>query len=133
MSIETLEELKSIIDNAPEGATHFGIDCVYYQYEKADTIAVWREYYKRKSNFVLSQCICMMDLRSLSDIKRIIELMEQVKTSYEAYSRIESVKQQYNAENKQIKELLKDISENEDLDDCRFLAIDKVLKFKGDL
>lgn len=73
---ESLEELKAIIDNAPDGATHFGIDCVYYQYEKADTIAIWREYTNLKSTFVLSQCICMMGLRSLSDIKRIIELME---------------------------------------------------------
>ncbi len=125
---ESLEELKAIIDNAPDGATHFGIDCVYYQYEKADSIAVWREYYKRKSNFVLNKCICMMDLRSLSDIKRIIELMERVKSGYEAYSRIELIKQKYNAENKQMKELLKDIVENEDLDDCRFLAVEKALK-----
>ncbi len=73
---ETLDELKAIIYNAPDGATHFGIDFIYYKYEKADSVAIWREYTQRKSTFVLNQCICMMNLRSLSDIKRIIELME---------------------------------------------------------
>lgn len=73
---ETLEELKAIRDDAPDGATHFDDNSVYYMYEKADSIAVWREYTKRNSTFVLSQCICMFGLRSLSDIERLIELME---------------------------------------------------------
>lgn len=47
-----------------------------------------------------SVCIYGFDsFRSLSDIKKIIELME----------------------------LLKDTNENEDLDDCRFMAIEKIL------
>tara|TARA_R110002073_G_scaffold133936_4_gene281479 strand:- start:23563 stop:23847 length:285 start_codon:yes stop_codon:yes gene_type:complete len=86
---ESLKELKGIIDNAPEGATHFGIDFIYYKYEKADSVAVWREYIKIKSTFVLNQCICMMNLRSLSDIKRIIELMEWQESAFEAHPNID--------------------------------------------
>ena len=66
--METLEELKEIIDNAPDEATHIDgdkeyvkfIECEMYHYS-----CEWASVY----DFPL-------ELRSLSDIERIIELME---------------------------------------------------------
>ena len=120
---ESLEDLKAIIYNAPEGATLY--DGEYFKFE-CDDYHRWVSICDIHDWYVDIEPSC--DVRSLSDIERIIELMEQVKADYEAYARIESIKQKYNAENKQMKELLKDIIENEDLDDCRFLLADKILK-----
>ena len=66
-----LEQLKQIIADAPEGATHVSHDIffhkedgyVYYEYDAYKD--VWRPY----PRFTLT--------RSLADIKRIIELLEK--------------------------------------------------------
>ncbi len=104
MSKETLEELKAIIDNAPKCGTATHID-QRGSYIK-DCFVGCQFYHSRIGWVEFDRAVRM---RSLSDIKAIIELMEQVKASYEAYSRIESVKQRYNAENKQLKEALKGV------------------------
>lgn len=70
--METLEELKAIVENAPEGATHIDEDGDYvkpigdelYYYSFVNGVGWSTEYF----------IPCRM--RSLSDIKRIIELME---------------------------------------------------------
>lgn len=116
---ESLEGLRAIIDSAPEGAVSV-FNGIYLDNKRNFWSDGWfgiHDYIEVKQ-----------PVRSLSDINRIIELMERVNINYEAYTRIESIKQKYNAENKQMKELLKDITENEDLDDCRFLLADKILK-----
>ncbi|HEY7866782.1 MAG TPA: hypothetical protein VIC51_12355 [Psychromonas sp.] len=89
--METLEDLKAIRDNATEGKTHVcieGKEISYWNDDDCDCLAI------------SGDGIYLSGMRSLSDIERIIELME----------------------------LLKDITENEDLDDCRFLAVERVLK-----
>lgn len=70
--METLEELKAIIDNAPEGAQFF--DGRYFKFD-GDYIQICinkdREWFYIDANEIRLP-------RSLSDIKRIIELMEIV-------------------------------------------------------
>lgn len=96
--METLKELKAIIAGKPEGAISIFGDT----YLDADN-----RFYADGCWFGSSGYIeIKQPTRSLSDIERIIELMEQVKSGYEAYTRIEAVKQRYNAENKSKTELL---------------------------
>ena len=85
--METLEELKEIISLAPEGETMIFRNGYYLNDEDLSRLAF-------SGNKISG------GLRSLSDIKRIIELMDQVKSGYEAYARIEAVKQRYNGESK---------------------------------
>lgn len=77
--METLEELKAIVDNAPDGSTHYDRknyftfvsefdDGLYYSH--------WRKWVNHKQSIVLYQSRGIDNIRSLSDIKRIIELME---------------------------------------------------------
>lgn len=72
---ESLEELKAIIDNAPEGATHADNAVSYYKMDSyGNQWGIWKGVW----------CVCVgcntmrmpPSMRSLSDIKRIIELME---------------------------------------------------------
>ena len=66
--METLEELKEIIDNAPDEATHIDGDKEYVKFIEGEMYhysCEWASVY----DFPL-------ELRSLSDIERIIELME---------------------------------------------------------
>lgn len=109
--METLKELKAIIAGKPEGATHIAKSAGQSRYLKHN---VRRDfiYYDGKTFCVfparsgyLKTC---KSIRSLSDIERIIELMEQVKSGYEAYTRIEATKQRYNGENKHKTNLLID-------------------------
>lgn len=123
MSKETLEELKAIFENAPDDgmADEFFIYQGEVNYidnhENGHQFKIWCE---DEQQWVFSELVdgwqYIRGRRSLSDIKRTIELMEQVKASFEAYSRIESVKQRYNAENKQLKERVKCVR-NETLSD----------------
>lgn len=78
MSSETLEELKAIRDNAPEGANQVeihssgNVNC-YLRYAE-NGVFVWYEGKWIDGNKkLLSHC---WFIRSLSDINRIIELME---------------------------------------------------------
>lgn len=107
--METLEQLKEIVKNAPDGATcieipAIGLVCDYFKVEDYDfyfwwdpDLQDWVEYDKDD----------LVEIRSLSDIKQIIELMEGQKKVYQAYVSLEEVKQKYNGQNKIAKALLK--------------------------
>lgn len=76
--METLEQLKAIRDNAPDGATHADAERCYVRFSQIN-----------RGRYVF---VCTCDYigwvgansallsRSLSDINRIIELMEQIET-----------------------------------------------------
>ena len=72
---ETLEELKAIVENAPDGATHCDNVVTYYKIDS---------YVREWGVFKGRWCVCVgcntmrmpPSMRSLSDIKRIIELIE---------------------------------------------------------
>lgn len=67
---ESLEDLKAIIDNAPEGKTH--------TLNEGDTVTYWSD--DDVGCLAISgDSVSLYGMRSLSDIKRIIELMERVK------------------------------------------------------
>ena len=70
---ETLEELKSIVDNAPDGATHIDDDLLFYIKDSRFGLRWHNDY-----DGLWFRCEVPETLRSLSDIKRIIELMGQV-------------------------------------------------------
>lgn len=109
MSEETLEELKAIIAAKPEGANY--IASGYYLMNEDsrcrvfDTLGIWSVPLACNAGDIFIEG----KPRLLSDIERIIELKEQVKAGYEAYARIEGVKQRYNAENKQLTEALEGV------------------------
>ena len=75
--MESISDLKNIIDSAPEGATHYSVsEQAYYKFK----CECWMWCDKGKSLFSFMQDddeVCNY-LRSLSDIERIIELMEKV-------------------------------------------------------
>lgn len=66
--METLEELTAIIDNAPDGATHIDGDKEYVKFIEG-------EMYHYSCRWA-SDYDFPLELRSLEDIERIIELME---------------------------------------------------------
>jgi hypothetical protein len=70
MSHESLEKLKAIIDNAPEGATHLDDINTYWK-----VISEFDYYFHNGSQWDDSEPL-ENGTRSLSDIERIIELME---------------------------------------------------------
>lgn len=70
--METLKELKTIRDNAPEGATH--VNYAYYFKKQYDSDWMYCEI--NKSHWEFDDDNAESDMRSLSDINRIIELME---------------------------------------------------------
>lgn len=69
---EILEELKAVVDNAPDGATHY------------DSLATWKYKNLDRGTFLMpdgtgykiDEFYPNETIRSLADIKRIIELME---------------------------------------------------------
>lgn len=72
--METLEYLKAIIDNAPEGASHY--DEVYYRHSGDEVQSAPSKRFGWE--FVSYGYVELELTRSLSDIERIIELMEVV-------------------------------------------------------
>lgn len=70
--METLKELKGILDNAPISATHYDSDNFYVKFECNEL------YYFFGGKWRVLHFDTLELMRSLSDIKRIIELMEQV-------------------------------------------------------
>lgn len=75
MRSETLDELKAILDNAPDGATHYSnCESAYYKFKCECWMFCCRG--KTLFEFVQDDDYVCDELRSLSDIKRIIELME---------------------------------------------------------
>lgn len=70
--METLEELKAIRDNAPDGATSIDDAGDYIRGSIYDEI----EYYCSHSGWVEVDMCDFNVMRSLSDIERIIELTE---------------------------------------------------------
>lgn len=106
--METLEQLKEIYGEKPEGATHhyfiFAGSHKISNFINANTQQYW--------DGVLGRWVewggCFDDsMRLLSDIKLLIELMEGQKKAYQAYVALEEIKQKYNGENKVAKALLK--------------------------
>jgi len=74
MGIENLEELKAIINNAPDGlATDFTLRFGRVKYYKFSPHGCW--YYFEGNNWIPIERP-QRSTRSLSDIKRIIEMME---------------------------------------------------------
>lgn len=69
--METLEQLKEVIKNAPDGATHYDEDGDYIKF--GINYPYW---YDGSTWFELESC---GSVRSLSDIKLIVELMESNK------------------------------------------------------
>tara|TARA_R110002049_G_scaffold297332_1_gene486205 strand:+ start:1315 stop:1629 length:315 start_codon:yes stop_codon:yes gene_type:complete len=78
---ETLEELKAIVDNAPDGATIVDIEVDgFIDYLYVDKCADHGKQIKSFHNGDDSAIeYSNGNIRSLSDIKRIIELMEHIK------------------------------------------------------
>lgn len=104
--METLGQLKEIVKNAPDGATHhqrYRCGNVYFKFRDGE---FW---FYEDVNCCYEQIFSFHNdsMRSLSDIKLIIELMEGKKKAYQAYVALEEIKQKYNGENKVAKELLK--------------------------
>lgn len=72
--METLEQLQSIIDNAPSGATHY------------DSLATWKYKNLDRGTFLtpdgtgykIDEFYPNETIRSISDIKRIIELQKKL-------------------------------------------------------
>lgn len=69
---ESLEELKSIIDNAPQGATHY--DVYYYRYSGDEVQSAPSKRFGWE--FMSDGSVGLELTRSLSDIEEIIELRE---------------------------------------------------------
>ena len=69
---ESLEDLKAIIDNAPQGATHY--DVHYYRYSGDEVQSAPSKRFEWE--FVSDGSAELELTRSLSDIERIVELME---------------------------------------------------------
>ncbi len=70
--METLKELKAIRDNEPEGATHIDVDDDYVKFIDDE---MYHYSFVRGCGWS-SDYVSPCELRSLSDINRIIELME---------------------------------------------------------
>lgn len=74
--METLEQLKEIVKNSPEGATHYTtIEKVYYKFKSESWM--WCPDGNSLFHFVQDDDSVCDNLRSLSDIKLIIELTEE--------------------------------------------------------
>jgi predicted MPP superfamily phosphohydrolase len=73
MSKETLEDLKAIIAGKPKGvdSTHVQVVDGEFQYFNSDGFSLWSHDIDD-----LAEAECILNMRSLSDIERIIELME---------------------------------------------------------
>ncbi len=89
---ETLEELKAIIGNAPVNSTHIEkleSGNIYYLIRcLVDGIYGYRWYCISRQSYV--ECTLLTgELRSLSDIKRIIELMEWQQNAFDAHPNID--------------------------------------------
>ena len=64
---------QEILDNAPEGATHYD-QCGYYKF----SISGW-EFYNLGLTWIKTK-VPPIEIRSLADVERISELEEEVKT-----------------------------------------------------
>lgn len=100
--METLEQLKEIERKADAGGyTQINLNGdSFYRFDGQN----WIVYDGDEIECIEYE---MPATRSLSDIKRIIELMEGKKKAYQAYVALEEIKQKYNGENKIAKEFLK--------------------------
>lgn len=75
--MESLEDLKAIIDNAPEGASHY--DGIYYRYSGDEVQSAPSKRFAWE--FVSDGSVQLELTRSLSDIERIIQLEERLNNS----------------------------------------------------
>ena len=80
---ESLEDLKAIVDNAPDGATHYSVNQYdfiegYFKLHNCNCLC----YYGGKGWVDIGEDTSIDGnhyVRDISDIKRIIELMEHIK------------------------------------------------------
>ena len=90
--METLEQLKAIVENEPEGATHIEIlasSNIYYL-KRVNQYGVYGyKFYSVDHDSYIDVGTVSGELRSLSDIKRIIELLEWQEKAFEAHSNID--------------------------------------------
>lgn len=77
---ESLEDLKEIIDNAPDGKTHALNDGGIITYWNDDDIGCLA---------ISGDGVSLSGMRSLSDIKCIIELMEWQQSAFEDHPNID--------------------------------------------
>jgi hypothetical protein len=70
---------QEILDNAPEGATHFSYDFLYLRYSEDQSNYWWSLWLSDLSKWVDKVAVAN-GLRSLSDIKRIAELEDGLET-----------------------------------------------------
>lgn len=69
-----LKELKQILDNAPEGATHYGTESSYYRHDGVMDLDWWVNGGWQNERVLGDYEVT----RSLSDIKTIVEQQEEI-------------------------------------------------------
>tara|TARA_R100000544_G_scaffold16105_1_gene7660 strand:- start:38017 stop:38358 length:342 start_codon:yes stop_codon:yes gene_type:complete len=74
---------KQILDNAPEGATHVLFQSLDNIYIKFDVHTQGRLYCKHKEGWRLATHVFYARLRSLSDLRRIVEIEAQLEMAKE--------------------------------------------------
>ena len=72
---------QQILDNAPDGATHYGFSgtcnsMAYFQVENRETVTFYNFWREDKCNWY--ELHSSPDVSSLSDIKRIVELENEL-------------------------------------------------------
>lgn len=74
---ESIEELQAILDGAPDGATHYDPFATgfYWRYNNVEWVVYCGEAWQESAVNKLSE---VFEIRSLSDIKRIVELMKEL-------------------------------------------------------
>ena len=74
--MENLKELRVILDNAPDGACGYCSNEEYWKFE--NNVAFVFEHHSQFQGWFKDDLMYIKNIRSISDIKRIVELMEQV-------------------------------------------------------
>lgn len=115
------EQLQSIVDNAPEGATHVSNNGVYYK--KSENQALGALFWWRRGEEWIETKIDHLT-RSLSDIKTIIEQQEEIER-LKVLNNVETLVQAFSENMQEVSEKL--IAENQEGDE---LVVSMVLSAK---
>ena len=78
---QSTEELKKILADAPEGATHYDGKSYFAfipEFDDGLYYSHWRKWVNNKKSIVVYQSRGINNIRSLSDIKEIVELREKL-------------------------------------------------------
>ena len=76
-----INELKEIVKNAPEGATHY-IDNTYFRKRTNFPVGTWFEFTDKSAGFELTQASNLPEVARLEDIRTIIEMYEVASLVY---------------------------------------------------